>query len=110
MKLLPTWLPLLCCFLTAPEAKPADSAPQAATEPPVEWIEPATGHRVIRLSREPGTSSFYFHQNASTASGDKLVVSNRQGLATINLQTRQIEPLVEGRAGQVDPFDGRLRR
>jgi oligogalacturonide lyase len=72
-----------------------------AQEPPSEWIEPLTGHRVIRLSREPGTSSFYFHQNAYTATGDKMVVSTRHGLATINLQTRQIEPLVEGRAGQV---------
>jgi oligogalacturonide lyase len=56
---------------------------------------------VIRLSREPGTSSFYFHQNAYTADGDEMVVSTRQGLATIELRTRQIEPLVDGRAGQV---------
>src|SRR5437773_604505 len=83
------------------EGKPTDTKPQAAAEPPAEWIEPSTGHRVIRLSREPGTSSFYFHQNAYTATGDKLVVSTRQGLATINLQTREIEPLGVGRAGQV---------
>src|SRR5262249_28481893 len=31
----------------------------AADEPPTDWIEPATGHRVIRLSRDPGTASFY---------------------------------------------------
>ena len=74
---------------------------QAAEEPPREWVEAATGHRVIRLSREPGTSSFYFHQNAYTAEGDKMVVSTRNGLSTINLQTREIEPLVEGRAGNV---------
>lgn len=73
----------------------------AAAEPPTEWIEPATGHRVVRLSREPGTSSFYFHQNAYTASGDKLVVSTREGLATINLETHKIEPVVEGRAANV---------
>jgi oligogalacturonide lyase len=69
-------------------------------DPPSEWIEPLTGHRVIRLSREAGTASFYFHQNAYTATGDKMVVSTRRGLATINLQTRQVEPLLEGRAGQ----------
>src|SRR5262249_50713551 len=85
----------------APEAKSADAEPQAATEPPAEWIEPSTGHRVIRLSREPGTSNLYFHQNAYTAAGDKLVVSTRQGLATINLKTRQVEPSLEGRAGNV---------
>ena len=43
--------------------------PAAAAEPPTEWVEPATGHRVVRLSREPGTSSLYFHQNAYTAAG-----------------------------------------
>src|SRR5437870_1297034 len=74
---------------------------RAAEEPPREWIESATGHRVIRLSREPGTSSFYFHQNAYTADGDKMVVSTRNGLSTINLQTREIELVVEGRAGNV---------
>lgn len=72
----------------------------AAGEPPTEWTEPSTGHRVIRLSREPGTASFYFHQNAYTASGDKMVVSTPGGLATIDLQTRSIQPVVEGRADQ----------
>ena len=74
---------------------------RAADEPPREWIEPETGHRVIRLSSESGTSSFYFHQNAYTAEGDKLVVSTRAGLATIHLQNREIETIVEGRAGNV---------
>ena len=69
----------------------------AAEEPPTEWIDPSTGHRVIRLSREPASSSFYFHQNAYTAAGDKMVFSTREGLSTINLKTREIGPLVEGR-------------
>jgi oligogalacturonide lyase len=72
-----------------------------AAEPPTEWIEAVTGHRVVRLSREGGTSSFYFHQNGYTAKGDKLVVSIPNGLATIDLKTREIKPIVEGRAGQV---------
>src|SRR5213080_2129430 len=74
---------------------------KATDEPPTEWIEPATGHRVVRLSREPGTSSLYFHQNAYTASGYKLIVSTPRGLAAIDLNSREIEPLVDGRAGQV---------
>src|SRR5438128_5634816 len=101
MKLPQALLPLLCCLLTAPAAKPAHAQPQATAEPPVEWIEPSTGHRVIRLSREPGTSSFYFHQNAYTASGDKMVVSTAEGLSTISLPTRAIERVVEGRVGNV---------
>jgi oligogalacturonide lyase len=42
-----------------------------------EWTDPDTGHRVIRISRIPGESeSFYFHQNAFTATGDKMVFAN----------------------------------
>lgn len=70
-------------------------------EPPRDWIEPATGHRVIRLSNEPGTSSFYFHQNGFTAAGDKLVVSTPNGLAVLDWKTREIKPLVEGRAANI---------
>ncbi len=69
----------------------------ASPEVPREWIEPATGHRVIRLD-EDGASSFYFHQNGFTAKGDKLVLSTRRGLAVLDWKTRKIEPLVEGRA------------
>ena len=74
---------------------------QAQTEPPREWIDPETGHRVIRLSREAGTASLYFHQNAYTASGDKLVVTNPRGIATIELKTGAIEQIVEGRTASL---------
>jgi hypothetical protein len=71
----------------------------AADEPPKEWIEPATGHKVIRLSREPGTASLYFHQNAYSADGKKLLVTTREGLATIHLETRETDLVVTGRVG-----------
>lgn len=66
----------------------------AAVEPPTEWIEPATGHRVVRLSREPGSASLYFHQNAYTTEGDKLLIVSPGGLSTVNLQTRALELVV----------------
>ena len=69
----------------------------AADDPPREWIEPTTGHRVVRLSNDPGTASLYFHQNPYTAKGDLMVVSSPGGLSTINLQSRTITPLVSGR-------------
>jgi oligogalacturonide lyase len=72
-----------------------------ATEPPREWVEPQTGHRVRRLSNEPGTASLYFHQNPYTASGDKMVVSTPDGLATIDLKSQAITPLVSGRASHL---------
>jgi protein-glucosylgalactosylhydroxylysine glucosidase len=72
-------------------------APRAGAQPPREWVEPATGHRVVRLSEEPGSASLYFHQNPYTAQGDKLLISTPGGLATVELATRRITPLVSGR-------------
>ena len=46
-------------------------------EPPREWIDPDTGHRVVRLSDEPGSQSLYFHQNAYT--GTKWIAPGRSG-------------------------------
>jgi len=68
-----------------------------AAELPTEWIDPDTGHRVIRLSREDGTQSLYFNQNAYTADGKKLIVTTANGgIATIVLATREVKPLVAG--------------
>src|SRR5580693_2806267 len=68
-----------------------------AAELPTEWIDAATGHRVLRLSREDGTESLYFNQNAYTADGKKLIVTTANGgIATITLSTREVKPLVVG--------------
>jgi Oligogalacturonate lyase len=80
-------------------APPAAQAP--ATEPPREWIDPDTGHRVVRLSDEPGSQSLYFHQNAYTPDGAKLIITTPTGLSTIDLKTRAIERVVEGRVNLI---------
>jgi oligogalacturonide lyase len=68
-----------------------------AADLPTEWIDPDTGHRVIRLSRQDGTQSLYFNQNAYTADGKKLIVTVAGGgIATITLATREVKPLVAG--------------
>jgi oligogalacturonide lyase len=66
----------------------------AAEEPPQEWVDPATGHRVVRLSREAGSASLYFHQNAYTAEGDKMIISTPSGLSAVDLKTRQLDVVV----------------
>jgi oligogalacturonide lyase len=68
---------------------------------PREWVDPSTGHRVVRLSDQPGLASLYFHQNPYTAAGDKMVVSSPEGLWTIDLATRASRPLVKGRASHL---------
>src|ERR671938_1213273 len=77
------------------------SKPITAQDLPTEWIDPDTGHRVVRLSREPGSQSLYFHQNAYTTEGDKLIITTPTGVSTVNLKTREIERVVDGRVNVI---------
>src|SRR5512136_442696 len=71
----------------------------AQNELAADWIDPDTGHRVVRLSREAGSQSSYFHQNEFTPDGRKLVFTSPTGLYTVDLQTRAIEQIRAGRTG-----------
>ncbi len=62
-----------------------------------EWVDPSTGHRIVRLSREPGSSSSYFTQNEFTPDGRTLVITTPDGLSAIDLATRAIRAIVSGR-------------
>ena len=61
-----------------------------------EWLDPATGHRIVQLSREPGSESLYFNLNPFTPDGKRMVFSSPSGLATVDLQTRAVEKIVAG--------------
>jgi oligogalacturonide lyase len=73
----------------------------AAQELPKEWVDPDTGHRVVRLSEEPGSSSLYFHQNGYTPDGLKLIITTPTGLSEINLKTRAVEKVMAGRVNLI---------
>src|SRR5437763_8423361 len=79
---------LWCSILTL---APAAGASAQAT--PADWIDPATGHRVIRLSGDGGGSSLYFHQNTYTPKGDKLVFDTKAGIAAVDLTRLGKEPV-----------------
>jgi len=81
--------------IALPAFAPSALAQTPAAEPPREWIDKDTGHRVVRLSDEPGSSSLYFNFNGYTPQGDKLVISTPKGLSTVDLATRKLAPLVE---------------
>jgi hypothetical protein len=64
-----------------------------AQDQPREWIDADTGHRIVRLSDEPGSGSLYFNQNGYTADG-KLIWYDLQTprgevfwLASYNVET-----------------------
>src|SRR5262245_21365973 len=64
-----------------------------AQAPPKEWVDPATGHRVIRLSGDDGGSSLYFHQNTITPKGDRLIFDTRAGIVVVDLTKLGKEPV-----------------
>ena len=72
------------------------------SEPPESWIDPDTGHRVVRLTREPGSASLYFNQNGYTADGKKLVYTTPEGISVLDLATHQTRRIVEGHARVIE--------
>jgi oligogalacturonide lyase len=84
---------------TAAHGQASSQATPAAApggEPPRDWIDPKTGHRIVRLSNDPGTQNLYFHQNGYTPQGDKLVLKSAAGLWLCDLKTFKLSPLVKG--------------
>ena len=79
-----------CCLYS-------QSVPQATSgEPPTSWIDPDTGHRIVRLTREPGSASLYFNQNGYTADGRKMIYTTREGISALDLNTHITKPVVVG--------------
>jgi len=69
---------------------------RAETSGPTEWIDSDTGHRVIRLSTEPGSESIYFNLNPFSPDGKKMVITESNVIAVIDLQIHAEEKLVQG--------------
>jgi oligogalacturonide lyase len=66
----------------------AAASPALQTPPPAsrrEWIDPATGHRVIRVSDDSGSATLYFHDNAFSADGDRMMLRTPKGVAVIDV-------------------------
>jgi len=66
-----------------------------AVDPPASWVDKDTGHRVIRLTKEPGSSGFYFNINAYTPDGKEMVYTAPDGIHVLDLasyKTRLVVP------------------
>ena len=76
------------------QAADAPATPAPATPPPKSWIDPDTGHRVVRLTDEPGSDSFYFNFNAYTPDGKEMIYTTTNGgIHVLNLDTLTTRPL-----------------
>lgn len=69
---------------------------------PKSWTDPDTGHRVVRLTDEPGSASLYFNQNGYTADGKSLVYTTPNGISVLDLEKREARQVVQGRVRLID--------
>jgi oligogalacturonide lyase len=81
---------------------PAKLEIQEAADPSTtanSWIDPTTGHKVVRIYRGEGSSSsLYFHQNSFTPNGDKIVFTHNNWL-----YAQDISPETELGSGKTTP-------
>lgn len=89
------WVAPQAAERNSPQAQ--SGAPAAQAAPPRTWIDPDTGHRIVRLTDEPGSASLYFHQNAYTADGRKMIYTTPKGISVLDLKTYAARLVVEGR-------------
>jgi oligogalacturonide lyase len=61
------------------------AASQMSTPNPTDWIDRDTGHRIVRLSDDAGGSTLYFHDNAFSPEGDKMIFNTPRGIAMIEV-------------------------
>jgi oligogalacturonide lyase len=52
---------------------------------PKAWIDADTGHRVVRLTGDAGGSTLYFHDNAFSPQGDKLIFNTPSGIGMVDV-------------------------
>ena len=69
---------------------------------PKSWTDPDTGHRIVRLTDEPGSASLYFNQNGYTADGKSLVYTTPNGISVLDLEKREARQVVQGRVRLID--------
>ncbi len=88
-------------FLLALLALPVPGSAQASRKPsesgampPRTWVDQDTGHRVWRLTDEPGSSGFYFNFNAYTPDLKTMIYSAPDGIHGMDMATRQTRMIV----------------
>lgn len=68
----------------------------SAAVPPATWVDKDTGHRIWRLTPEPGSSALYFNFNAFTPDGKSMVYNAPDGIHALDMASRKTTLLVPG--------------
>lgn len=96
----------LCLFSLglAVSSAPGQSPGTSKTERPINsrsWIDPDTGHRIIRLTDQPGSLGMYFTDNAFTPDGREMIYVAARNIYVVDLNTQQSRRLVTGPVREV---------
>ncbi len=73
--------------VAAPPVKPQSELPKT-------WVDKDTGHRIIRLTSQPGSLSFYFNVNPFSPDGKLMAYTAPHGIYVLNLTTLKTRLLV----------------
>jgi oligogalacturonide lyase len=71
-------------------------------QPPKTWVDPDTGHRVIRLTDEPDSASFYFNVNSYSPDGKEMIYTTPDGISAFDLQTQKTRSVVRGNVRTIE--------
>src|ERR1700743_130396 len=83
----------LAAFIALSAAGRAQNQPLKASAtgevPPRTWVDKDTGHRVWRMTDEPGSSGFYFNVNAYTPDLKTMIYTPRDGIHGLDLAKKK---------------------
>ncbi|HWA09750.1 MAG TPA: oligogalacturonate lyase family protein [Opitutaceae bacterium] len=83
-------------------AGPLCLAQPTSNPPPKSWVDPDTGHRVVRVTDEPGSASLYFNVNGFTPDGKQMIYTTADTISVIDLATMKTRPVVRDRVRLVE--------
>jgi oligogalacturonide lyase len=88
-------LAVIVCAVATGQSNSAASATAPATQP-TSWIDKDTGHRVIRLTDQPGSRGLYFNSTAFTPDGKQMAYIANSNIYMVDLHTRKSSMLASG--------------
>ena len=76
-----------------------EAPPPDIKNPPKSWVDPDTGHRVFRLTDEPGSDSNYFNINPFTPDGKEMMytVNDSGSIGVVDLTTLKTRIVVQAK-------------